>query len=903
MGALRFGAALAPPRLDEVRGNAMKRLVGIVGLVLGPLLVWLAAAARTPEVAPAGEPTGAVCASRHVGRGGGVLAASRVRVVVPRGALAKDETIRIGRRGLPAPFPRGVKPASEVVVLTKDSKARFRRPVSVTIPYSPEAVGATVPVPFYWNVERQAYVDLTLTAIDRTAHTVTFRTLHFTDFVVGALDPTPSLDVDTGYRPGTDGWSFVNYGALDDGGNCAGMVLSEIAYFDHNRGSTTPAPPLASVSDTLTDPSIELVTEAQSVAGALPPAAIAPVGSAQAALQLLTAMKTTGDPQSLFLYGTANGVHWGHAVTVFGYEDGHFLLNDPNFPGHTIWYGFDPDTGSFGAYLLDGTQPTSPTGSATDAISTVGLLSADEYDSVTSWPEAEQFELEANADTRFDSIALTTAIVSSGAVVSGTAASTDPATLFDVLVNGEDLGYRELDANHGFSYTVASSLLGPGNTTVEVELTGSDGSYYGGGSVVLGPGGAPLGAGPTDLAAFLPPPPPPPPAPPPPGAITITYPSVASPAVLAYGPGASFPLDWNAGPGPGPTEVDVSILAQDGHAVATYETHEPDPSDEVGTAWQTCPIDLTGLAGGNYTIVASPSNNGTRGPTTSLAFEIVEGTPCALTFLTPAAGATIAAILSELTDVGPAMLADVTLTWSVTHPELCRQVSLSMVRLGVTGESPTMCLSGQPVVLDGQTTSRDLGAFGIGTYVITATTSNALGPPAPPTSVTFTIVAPATLPTGWITFRSPAQGTSVVAGDVVATFSVTNPAVCQNIVLSVTAAAPSYQEFAAASLDGQATSWDMGTLPPGIYHLDAYTILPDIGGTTRAGPGNEVTFIVTAPADDAGLPLPSRTSSGQPMVRATAGGPAPRGSAPTASASAPPETIGIVGALRGATGP
>jgi len=335
--------------------------------VVGSLLLLLAVAAtergsRVEFVSPPAPflettPAPSATTTAHMDARGGHLEAHGVFLAVPPGALARDEQVEIAFEDhLPAPLPPGCGATSPVLMLEKSSATAFLAPVNVTIHTTGDATEGA----FYWDPGHGIYRSLTVTARDAEHHTLSFETVHFTQFVT-ATSSDGSLDVDTGFRPELDGFSYRNSGFdLDEAGWCLGMSSTAVWYFEtHHASGEHLATALAAArpaGSTLDAAGMEMARLAQDETSNRLGAKHSPVaqelwnthkqGDAKAGLQLLNQLKVTQAPQIMILESDLVG---GHAVVAFGYRDGAFQIYDPNFPDETVTFAFDPRKG-FGAY-------------------------------------------------------------------------------------------------------------------------------------------------------------------------------------------------------------------------------------------------------------------------------------------------------------------------------------------------------------------------------------------------------------------------------------------------------------------------------------------------------------------------------------------------------------------------
>jgi hypothetical protein len=141
-----------------------------------------------------------------------------------------------------------------VVALRKTTEASFKVPVSVTLPYRDDELAGS-PSAFYWDPVHGLYRSLTTTAVDPVARTITFETVHFTQFVAFGARALSSLGeavsgrfgaltaIDTGFRPERDGFLYHNGDAdptLKSGGDCLGMSLTAVWYHE-TKGAGGPS--------------------------------------------------------------------------------------------------------------------------------------------------------------------------------------------------------------------------------------------------------------------------------------------------------------------------------------------------------------------------------------------------------------------------------------------------------------------------------------------------------------------------------------------------------------------------------------------------------------------------------------------------------------------------------------
>lgn len=72
-------------------------------------------------------------------------------------------------------------------------------------------------------------------------------------------------------------------------------------------------------------------------------------------LELANQLLATGEPQIMIIQSFSAG----HALVAYGYHEGRFLIYDPNYPGETVTYAFDPKAG-FGKFERANGQSLEP---------------------------------------------------------------------------------------------------------------------------------------------------------------------------------------------------------------------------------------------------------------------------------------------------------------------------------------------------------------------------------------------------------------------------------------------------------------------------------------------------------------------------------------------------------------
>ncbi len=161
-----------------------------------------------------------------------------------------------------------------------------------------------------------------------------------------AQDPKPFPDkVETGFDPKVDGLPFFNGGNYGSQGDCIGMSIVAIDRFLRRKaGEKMPENEKIRERETdalVGDPVDHLVTAAVQVEAKKVRVEAQKLDDPSALRAALIQMKEDGRPVTLGL----DSKKAGHSVVLFGYKDGKLQIYDPNFPGETMEWTFDPKTG------------------------------------------------------------------------------------------------------------------------------------------------------------------------------------------------------------------------------------------------------------------------------------------------------------------------------------------------------------------------------------------------------------------------------------------------------------------------------------------------------------------------------------------------------------------------------
>ena len=228
----------------------------------------------------------------------------------------------------------------------------FEKPCLVTMPYDSSLVTNEEAVRFYSYDSESGKLEATgFLSQDIDANTITFYAGTFSKFLGIEIAKTPDKfektdEIDTGFRPKTDGWFITNYGSqLSPGGMCLGMVTYAKWFFAYKKATGENLFPkyIEGKEDEWRDDdtAIELATRCQlgayGIWSSLNDDELDYVNttSKNIAYSIIHGMTVSGEPQLIGLRTRfANGT-WakgGHAIMTYRYSGGRFDVYDPNFP-------------------------------------------------------------------------------------------------------------------------------------------------------------------------------------------------------------------------------------------------------------------------------------------------------------------------------------------------------------------------------------------------------------------------------------------------------------------------------------------------------------------------------------------------------------------------------------------
>jgi uncharacterized protein YfaP (DUF2135 family) len=333
----------------------------------------------TPNITPTGTTGNTItvnsgsqitATSQSIGASGGTIQVTDsssplygLKIEVPTAATSETVQFTVSYADVSSVngLPVGASPASKLIIIDVTGSLEFNqydmfdKPVKVTLPYDSTVANTDdAPVRFYWYDPSTGKLDSTgFLCEDKSAHTITFETASFSQFIAVDVDITLShlcgetnYTVDTGFRPATNGWFIPNYGSIQTpGGMCLGMV-SYAKWFYTYHGADTGLHAKYIEGDTAEwrddATAIQLATRAHLATSGIWSSMTqeekdwATANAQEVGLSWLAGMIVTGQPQLIGLKARDNSGNWlnyAHAVLTYGYSDGCFQIYDPNFPG------------------------------------------------------------------------------------------------------------------------------------------------------------------------------------------------------------------------------------------------------------------------------------------------------------------------------------------------------------------------------------------------------------------------------------------------------------------------------------------------------------------------------------------------------------------------------------------
>lgn len=314
-----------------------------------------------------------------------------LKIVVPATATSEPVQFEVSYADISqiTGLPSSASAASKLITIHATGSADFNQyqmfdaAIEVTLPYDSTATNDdNKPVRFYWYDSSANKLDSTgFLSEDKSAHTITFLTGSFSDFLavevdilLSQLNGETSYSFDTGFRPAFDGWFIPNYGSVQTpGGMCLGMVSYAKWYYTYHYPDTDlHAKYIEGDSAEWRDDNtaIQLAARAHLATSGIWSSLTqqernwATANAREVGLSWLSGMIVTGEPQLIGLKARDNSGTWlnyAHAVLTYGYSDGCFQIYDPNFPGSAMGdrmrtIPFDYNTGFNETYVSGKTR-------------------------------------------------------------------------------------------------------------------------------------------------------------------------------------------------------------------------------------------------------------------------------------------------------------------------------------------------------------------------------------------------------------------------------------------------------------------------------------------------------------------------------------------------------------------
>lgn len=276
--------------------------------------------------------------------------------------------------------------------------------------------------------------------------------------------------VTTGFDPRINGLPFGNPGDFaEPEGNCFGMSAVAVDNFLRRQAASTGSAPVATpIAEGIPDadaPKEVLVSTEQSAIEAKDdnergPIHEVPLHDPSAIDAALDRIAKTGQPEVL----TISGKEDGHATVLYGYENGKLQIYDPNYPGETVQWPFDPVKG-FGPH---------PKGSDDSFYKTLKTAGSTPLSALTASKDLAELRASpsalASADaTRYPKISVkatpaangnvaVTGSVSRGPTRTDEGEPTTPASRVWVVVNGKPVTQAKV-VRGSFKVTLPESAL------------------------------------------------------------------------------------------------------------------------------------------------------------------------------------------------------------------------------------------------------------------------------------------------------------------------------------------------------------------------------------------------------------------------------------------------------------
>lgn len=379
----------------------------------------------------------------------------------------------------------------EMYALNKNYAYGFLQPVDVTVPFDPTKT--VVPVVYYYDSVNNKYVAAQIKAIDMTAKTLTFTTVHFSHYVImsarGITPSSPSIAaIDTTFDPKNDGFFHPNFGSFVTPGGCSlGMSDLAIWYFVNKKATDNQnlLPSKTGLYNKWREGDINSYQDdvtARTVISAVQKAASQvwtnswkqpnyTISDQYTGLLLIGAMNVTKVPQVLLMKAvdaTTTADTSALATVVYKYtpdtttpNKGKFSLYDPDFPGEEVTIDWSL-TGGFSGFSKAGAYSATFTKYAFDGLNSIG--DSPQYNALLTAADGSLATITLTAPTpivndSYNQTITGTTIPS----VQLTGSATGSPSMIGYVLNGGALQYTTV-SNGTFSFTLAGADLKSKNT-------------------------------------------------------------------------------------------------------------------------------------------------------------------------------------------------------------------------------------------------------------------------------------------------------------------------------------------------------------------------------------------------------------------------------------------------------
>ena len=326
-------------------------VLAVVLVIVGIVILW-PDGPRNLEFA-----RGKTIEKTSVDQDGGIIDAGEIKIDVPEDAFSKKTNFKIKTKEIKEHhFGEAFDPITPVFSIDNNGK-RSEKPMTVMIPIDIEE--DEFAMAFYYNKDGSLEP---LPLIYQDSSQIVAATTHFSDIVASkiSIEELMALDIDTGFRPEVDDWSFANYGSqISPGGHCAGQSVS-MAYY-YNELKTTGDPGLHAIFDNNTQQVKTPQFDRDDSLGIRLSSVMQEEGDwdgyywdflyeqihkqkyvsdRQMYYAFAYSMHLTGEPQMMGIFVREADpdeeikLSAGHAIVIYRIAQGTMYVADPNFPGN-----------------------------------------------------------------------------------------------------------------------------------------------------------------------------------------------------------------------------------------------------------------------------------------------------------------------------------------------------------------------------------------------------------------------------------------------------------------------------------------------------------------------------------------------------------------------------------------